>query len=84
MAKNGQEFTETERKILDLLEDGKPHRRKEVILTFGDEFTSRAALSIHLHRIRKVLNPKGQDVICQFLQRGYWYRWVINYTSGRE
>lgn len=74
--RDGAEFTPVELKILSVLTDGKPHRRQELLESFGDEFTSRNNLNVHLTGIRKVLRPKGQDIICELRMKAINYRWV--------
>jgi len=82
--KGGREFTDTEERILALLQDGKPHTRKEVRCSIGDEHTSLKSVSFHLSNIRKVLNPKGHDIICEFRHKNISYRWVRLLPSACE
>ena len=62
-------FTKTEEKILTILADGKRHVTRDVRAEVmnGDEYENMAvAFQMHMSRIRKKLNPIGQDIICQY------------------
>lgn len=69
-------FTPTERRILELLADGLPHRREEVLLCLDDELADYTHLSGHIKNARRKLLPLGYDVVCQVKSFMYSYRWV--------
>lgn len=58
------DFTPTETRILNLLADGKPHARDELLACLWDELSGKAALLTHLTRIRRKLEPFGQTIRC--------------------
>ena len=68
-------FTPTQRRIIDLLKDGQPHKRDEVRQCV-DDLASLETLKQHLIELRKKLRPHGYDVICQILNRGYHHRLI--------
>jgi len=71
-----REFTPTQTKILRVLSDGLPHKLPEVMACL-DELTKRPnSLHRHLSSMRKILRPRGEDIICQFVSRQRQYRHV--------
>ena len=73
-ARNG--FTPTELKMLKVLRDGEPHRRQELVDCLPDDLGHPHNIRRHLTSIRKQLRPRGMDVICQWINRNYHYRWI--------
>ena len=69
-------FTETEKKILLVLADGRPHRAEELMKCLTDELAEKYALWQHISRLRKKINPLGQDIVCVFVNRRNMYRHV--------
>lgn len=56
-------FTPTQSRIMAVLADGKAHRRAELRACI-DPLAENGNVRTHLSRIRKVLRPRGQDVLC--------------------
>lgn len=77
-------FTETQRKILDVLSDGMPHTKDELHACLSDELAALSAVDFHLTGIRKVIRPVGQDIICQFIDKQFKYRLIIVYAPADE
>jgi hypothetical protein len=71
-----RQFTETQQRIADLLADGQRHSFDEVKETIPDPLTSDITVRVHVFNIRKILEPQGQSIICEFYRRRYYYRWV--------
>ena len=70
-------YTEKQKSLLQLLADGLPHRVRDVKVHLGyDEFDSKAAMHMQVSNLRKLLRPQGQDIICEYRERSYWYRQV--------
>lgn len=70
-------FTPTEQKILDRLSDGKRHLRDDLRLLLPDHIMNqRSALWFHMSRIRKKLNPIGEEIVCEFSCGKIHYRHV--------
>ncbi len=78
------QFTPTERQIIDVLKDGLPHRKAE-LMALMDELAEPTALQNHLSRMRKKLAPRGYDIVLQVThQRNFCYRLVIRVASFDE
>lgn len=69
-------FTPTETKLLNVLSDGQAHTREELRVCLTDELVGPKALSVHIYRIRKMLNTRGETIVCEFRYRKYYYRHV--------
>lgn len=69
-------FTPTERRMLAMLADGLPHRKKELHLCLGDELSDFSTVRVHIHNIRKKLRRYGQDIVCELSSRRIFYRHV--------
>lgn len=69
-------FTPTQQAMLRVLADGCTHTREELHACLPDELSQPASIHPHLVRLRKILRPKGQDIICQLLNRKVHYRHV--------
>ena len=70
------EFTPTQRKILQVLSDGLPHPFSELLACLPDDLSEISALRMMLSRIRTKLRPRGEDIICQHLYHSHQYRHV--------
>lgn len=78
-------FTPTQLKILDLLSDGMPHLRKEIHECLWDEQGALGNIRPHISAIRKVLRPKGEDIVCELTyQRRLCYRHVRLLASANN
>lgn len=80
MRTNG--FTSDQRRILDVLSDGLPHRREE--LRFGDGLRSIGSIKKQVCLIRKILREHDQDIVCTWHNRCWCYRWVASLTATIE
>ena len=69
-------YSKTQLAILDVLKDGLPHLRDELIKCLGDPLVERVYLNQHLARLRKLLRPSGEDIVCELLNRRISYRHV--------
>lgn len=69
-------FTPTQRRMMDVLADGEPHRQEELRLCLGDPLASVQNIRPHLSAMRKVLRRKREDVLCVWVDRCRCYRWV--------
>ena len=73
---DGNSYTPIERKLLDVLADGQPHTRDELMKAHGDIIVARQAIQGHLSRIRKRLRPQGLDILCVLRHRRIHYQQV--------
>lgn len=74
MKSNG--FSKTQQKMMTILSDGRAHTRDELKSCLWDELAQISALQPHLTKIRKQLNPRGEDIICVFKDRRICYQHV--------
>jgi hypothetical protein len=72
-----KEFVGIQRDIIDLLSDGRPHDREELITCIKDEFATRKDLNQHLTAIRKKIQPAGHDIVCVLKFRRVHYQHVM-------
>jgi hypothetical protein len=77
-------FTPTQQRMLNLLSDGLPHSREAMLECLQDEHCSPTGHLAHLTAIRKVLRPKGEDVLCEYRQRRPFYRHVRLLASAHD
>lgn len=77
-------YTPTERRMLDILDDGLPHRREELHACLGDELAPLSAIQNHISRLRAKLKPKGHDVLCVSRDNTRYYQRVVLYASAND
>lgn len=74
-------YTPIEQRIIDLLSDGLPHDRDEVIQCIDpnvkDLVRMRNSLSVHIAHIRSKVRLLGQDVVTELRRGGIHYRHMI-------
>jgi len=70
------EYTDSQKAILEILSDGRNHKREELLISLPTKSDGLAGLAAHLCRIRKKLRPIGQDIVCVLYQRQVHYRHV--------
>lgn len=83
-------FTPTQSRILRVLADGKRHSKDE-LLSDGradndpdKQVMDVETLYVHICNIRKILNPRAEDIIVESYQRRPYYRWVrLLYPESR-
>jgi len=62
-------------RIMQTLSDGQRHSREELRLCV-DEYANVGALYNHITKLRKLLNPVGQEIIVESFKRQPYYRHV--------
>jgi len=71
----------TQVRILELLSDGKRHAPLEIheaSTKLNDDLARPASIRNHITAIRKVIQPKGYDILCaKGWRTGYLYRLVM-------
>ena len=55
-------LTPTQQRLMDVLQDGKPHTKEELLAVMIDPLTDVRVMQIHLSNLRKRLRPNGLDV----------------------
>lgn len=83
MMMNDNGFTKTQNAMLAVLSDGQPHTREELHKCLPDELSEMSAVRFHISNIRKVLRPKGQDIVCELKYGKIHYRHVRIISQGR-
>lgn len=74
---NGKKLrTTVAERILALLADGQPHTNKEVHGCLYDELGPVRNVRAHITNLRKILRPKGEDIVCEFYKMRYCYRHI--------
>ena len=73
---NGNGFTKTQARIFEVVRDGLPHQRTELLAAMEDTESTYRNVAVHVVAIRKLLRPKGQDIICELRNRRIYYRYV--------
>lgn len=76
MSKRNGKWTATQGKLMALLGDGLSHHRDELRACLNDSEATYQNVSYHLVYIRRVLRPKGQDILCELVRRQIHYRYV--------
>lgn len=70
-------YTPTEYRIIGLLSDGMPHSQKEMVkCLYDDDQGTVRNLIPHLHGLRKKLREIGQEIVCELVGNGTYYRHV--------
>jgi len=70
------EFTPVQRRMLAVLSDGMPHRKHELYPCLNDDLADMKAITVHISAMRKILRPKGEDIVCEYNRYIYWYRHI--------
>ena len=76
-------YTPTEQRIIDLLSDGLPHTRADVIKCLKDHLADFNTLAVHMFNLRRKVRPCGQDILLVYRKGGYHYQYVI-LLSGKD
>jgi DNA-binding response OmpR family regulator len=79
-----QEFTPTERRMLDMLSDGQGHRKEELHTCLSDELSSVETVRVHIHTLRKKLQRSGHDIVCVINKGDAYYRHVITLPKAGD
>lgn len=70
-----RKFTPTQMRIITELSDGKAHLRDDLVKLLNDDM-SLNSLYVNISKIREVLRPHGEDIICESFRRRTHYRHV--------
>ena len=62
---NGDGFTPTQRKIMDLLRDGHSHPREHLCRCFPDELANPNNIRVHITLLRKKVRRQGLNIVCE-------------------
>ena len=81
---NGNGFTPTQNRMLDVLADGMAHTRQELHACLSDELSAETSIQPHITHLRKRLRLKGQDILCEVAGRDVRYRHVRMLASAAD
>lgn len=70
------EFTPIQQRIIELLSDGMPHDRSEVLKCIGDPLADYANLYPHISYLRTKLVQKGEWIVYEAYRGSLMYRHV--------
>ena len=71
-----KDFSPTQRAMLEVLKDGRPHPIEELHACLRDELGPASNVAPHLSAMRLKLRAIGQDILCEYVKRQRLYRWV--------
>lgn len=77
---NGQ-FTPTQQRIMNVLNDGLTHPKSELMACLDDEMSDKSNLSVHLTYLRRKLRKKGLEIVSSKHGGNTTYRLVRTLTS---
>ncbi len=77
------ELTAIEKRIVAVLADGMRHNRDELRLAMSED-ANLNALAANIFRIRPKLRAKGEDIICEYYHKRFYYRHVRLIASNNE
>lgn len=75
-------FTPTEQRMLNILNDGFRHSKKELATCLDDELTEAKTILWHLFNLRRKLKPKGLGVLIEKDKGSTYYRQVRFLDTG--
>lgn len=70
------EFSPVERRMMQVLSDGKPHLDKELHGCLNDDMGATSNVRPHITSIRKKLRPRGQSISCHSFEGKTYYQVV--------
>lgn len=76
-------YTPVEQRILDLLSDGLPHTRADVLACLRDKLSDLNALAVRIFYLRQKVRGFGRDIVTELRKGGIHYRHVI-LLSGKD
>lgn len=66
----------TQRKILEVLGDGKAHTADELKDCIADPLADYSNVKPHLSHLRITLRKQDEDILCVWIRRQRLYQWV--------
>lgn len=77
-------LTPTQRKIMDVLSDGRSHAVADLRALLPDDLAGESALRKHICLMRQVVQVQGLDILHHREYRRAYYRLVRNISSAAE
>ena len=69
-------WTLTEKKMLDVLRDGRPHSRQELHGCLHDDLGPLRNINQHISNLRRKIRERGEMIVCELVNRRIHYRHV--------
>lgn len=69
-------LTRVQRAMLKVLSDGERHAYAELQACLYDEAGPVTNIWFHISNLRRIIEPKGQAILCEFYRRRRYYRQV--------
>lgn len=76
MPVNMEDLTPIQRKIVEVLSDGLPHHKEQLHECLNDDMGALSNVYAHITALRKILRPKGEDIVCVYDRRRGLYQHV--------
>jgi hypothetical protein len=74
--RNEKGYTPSQQRLIDVLSDGLPHDREELRQALGDDQLTNKNLSDHIILLRRVVRPRGEEIVCELWDGSPHYRHV--------
>ena len=68
--------TVTEYRMLQVMQDGLPHARRELHACLNDELSALSAIKKHIQNLRERVRPFGLYIVCEIANSTISYRLV--------
>lgn len=69
-------YTPIQKRILEILSDGMPHDRWQLLKCIGDPLATLPGLQQHMYLLRSRLRMINQEIVCVRRQGSYMYQHV--------
>ncbi len=77
-----EEFTPTQSRLLDHLQNGAAHLARDLVKCLWDDMGAPANVKVHVCVLRRKLRPHGWDILVERYPSGACYRLVRYITSA--
>ena len=74
-------YTPTEKRIINLLSDGRAHSREEIHELLEDELSPLSAINYHITNLRSKVKGRGLIILCVSVRRNLRYQLVRELSS---
>lgn len=70
-------YTPIEQRIIDLLKDGMPHDRNELLACLRDKQAGFPALAVHIYNLRSKVRAMNHEIVTELYKGSIHYRRVV-------
>jgi hypothetical protein len=71
------QYTPIQQRIIDLLSDGLPHERRDMLKCINPNSKNLNGLAVHIAFLRSKVRELRQDIVTELRRGGIYYRMVI-------